>query len=288
MRAFGTRHRDGVPVLKTRIYTALVMLAVFVVVFVVLPAPWFAVALAIVVAACGWEWSRLCVPDRAVAAVVYGGILGLACATMTWRAVPSAPLLVLAVLMWCLAPLLMRQWSARASTPAVAGLILGFFVIVPGYLALVALRQWADGRGDYLWMLLLLVWAADTGAYAFGRRFGRNRLAPRISPGKTWEGLAGGLACAAGLGLVAVWVFPGGVPMAILPWLGVCVATALLSAIGDLTESLFKRMAGVKDSGRLLPGHGGLLDRFDGVFAAAPVFAVGVWILQSTTAESLW
>ncbi len=274
--------------LKTRVYTALAMLAAFILVFFFLPVPWFAAALALAVAACGWEWARLCLPGRHVVAVFYGLVLALAGALMTWGEAPSAPLLTLAVVLWCLAPLLMRAWSARRDVPAATGLVLGFFVLVPGYLALVALRGWAEARGDYLWMLLLLVWAADIGAYAVGRRFGRNRLAPRISPGKTWEGVAGGLACAAAVGLSAVWWFPGGVPMAVLPWIGVCVVTALLSVVGDLTESLFKRMAGVKDSGQLLPGHGGLLDRFDGILAAAPVFAVLVWILQSTTAESLW
>src|SRR5690606_17335644 len=120
--------------------------------------------------------------------------------------------------------------------------------------------------------LLLLVVAADVGAYFAGRRFGRNKLAPRVSPGKTWEGVIGGLLGAALIALAGGAWF--GVPL--VPFVALCVVAVLASIVGDLTESLFKRHAGVKDSGTLLPGHGGVLDRVDSVTAAAPVFLIGL------------
>jgi phosphatidate cytidylyltransferase len=123
-----------------------------------------------------------------------------------------------------------------------------------------------------LLFLFLLVVAADVGAYFAGRRFGRNKLAPRVSPGKTWEGVLGGFVAAALLAAFGVWWFAVDAPR----FLGLCMIVVVASIIGDLTESLFKRHAGLKDSGTLLPGHGGLLDRVDSVTAAAPVFLVGL------------
>jgi phosphatidate cytidylyltransferase len=120
--------------------------------------------------------------------------------------------------------------------------------------------------------MMVLVVAADVGAYFAGRAFGRVKLAPRVSPGKTWEGVVGGMASA---GLVAV----AGAYWLQLPtasFLALCAAVAVASVVGDLTESMFKRSVGLKDSGTLLPGHGGILDRIDSISAAAPVFALGL------------
>jgi phosphatidate cytidylyltransferase len=119
---------------------------------------------------------------------------------------------------------------------------------------------------------LLIVWAADVGAYVFGRLLGRTKLAPAVSPGKTWEGVTGGLLLAGvAAGAAAAWV---GLPTNRLVVLG--VLTALVSVLGDLTQSMFKRNVGLKDSGRLLPGHGGVLDRIDSLTAAVPAFVGGL------------
>ncbi|MDX1561790.1 MAG: phosphatidate cytidylyltransferase [Gammaproteobacteria bacterium] len=131
----------------------------------------------------------------------------------------------------------------------------------------------AAGRGPALILAgLVIVWCADIGAYFAGRRFGRAKLAPRVSPGKTWEGVAGGVALAIAAGFAAAWL----VDRPPLTLALVAAAMALISVVGDLSVSLLKRWAGWKDSGVLLPGHGGVLDRFDGVTAALPFFALGL------------
>jgi len=125
--------------------------------------------------------------------------------------------------------------------------------------------------------LLSLVWVADIGAYFIGKRFGRHKLAPSISPGKTREGLLGGLVSSL-LWMIVVYQASAGWGIALLPFLLIGVLTALASVFGDLFESVLKREAGVKDSSKLLPGHGGVLDRIDGVLAATPVFLSGILI----------
>jgi phosphatidate cytidylyltransferase len=126
-----------------------------------------------------------------------------------------------------------------------------------------------------LLFLLVLIAAADIGAYFGGRRFGRRKLAPRVSPNKTWEGFWSGVAAAGCAAVVGGWLL--GKPL--LPWVAVCVAVALVSVVGDLVESMFKRQAGLKDSSSLLPGHGGVLDRLDSLSAAGPMFLLGLLLL---------
>ncbi|MEM9056937.1 MAG: phosphatidate cytidylyltransferase, partial [Pseudomonadota bacterium] len=151
----------------------------------------------------------------------------------------------------------------------------GLLVLVPAWVILVRVHASEVLGPGWLLFVFAVVWAADTGAYFVGKAFGHSRLAPRVSPGKTWEGVGGGLGLAGIVAAVGAWAF--GVPA--LPFIGICIATALVSIVGDLTVSMFKRHAGVKDSGRLFPGHGGILDRIDSITAAAPVFALGLALL---------
>ena len=147
--------------------------------------------------------------------------------------------------------------------PRLAGWICGALVLIPAYLAIISLYSL---QPELLLFVLVIVWAADIGAYFAGKRFGRVKLAPNISPGKTWEGVLGGLAFVTILTLLrARWL---AIDIAVL--LPFCLAVASISIIGDLTVSMFKRNAGVKDSGRLFPGHGGVLDRVDGLLFALP------------------
>ncbi|TXK52917.1 phosphatidate cytidylyltransferase [Pontibacter qinzhouensis] len=126
-------------------------------------------------------------------------------------------------------------------------------------------------QGDYSWQpilgALLLIWASDTGAYAFGKSFGKHKLLPRVSPGKTWEGWAGGVLTAVGVAYVLSMFFPD---LELYQWIGTAIIISVFGVLGDLVESMLKRSLGVKDSGTLLPGHGGILDRFDSLLLAIP------------------
>ncbi len=154
--------------------------------------------------------------------------------------------------------------------------LFGILTVIPFFWGMMALRQYhydTDHFAGAWWLLfvMLLVWGADSGAYMFGRLFGKHKLAPKVSPGKTWEGFFGGLLSSA----IIAWLFALLAPLSVAPGtLIICAVIATLaSVLGDLTESMFKREAGIKDSGNLIPGHGGILDRIDSLTAAVPVFA---------------
>ncbi|APX91860.1 phosphatidate cytidylyltransferase [Halomonas sp. 1513] len=162
------------------------------------------------------------------------------------------------------------QWQA---TPR--RLAMGLWVLLPCWVGFIALRE---SGAVWLLFVLLLVWCADTGAYFAGRAYGRRKLAPRVSPGKSWEGVAGGLAATTLLALLfATWQSLGlgqGLALVMITWL-----VTLISVLGDLLESMLKRYRGIKDSSALLPGHGGVLDRIDSLTAAVPWFALlGSWL----------
>jgi phosphatidate cytidylyltransferase len=184
--------------------------------------------------------------------------------------VATSVILGVALVFWLLAFFAVLSYPRQFAMTTVA--VAGFIVLVPSWLLLAQLHGTAPlGRGLAM-TVLAIVWAADVGAYTFGRLFGRVKLAPAVSPGKTWEGVTGGVAAAAAaaLGAALLLKLPAGALVAI------GVATALVSVVGDLTVSVFKRNVGLKDSGTLLPGHGGVLDRIDSLTAAVPVFVLGI------------
>lgn len=267
--------------LKQRIITALILAPLALWGIWALPPQGFAIAIGIIFALAGWEWSHLCGLERAPGRALYVAVLALAMvggypllAEGNW----SMAILVIALMWWTLAlmsvlsyPQATGLWQHSAVARGVAGLL----VLLPAWAALALLHE-RFGPG-YVILLMLLVWGADTGAYFAGRAFGRHKLAPRVSPGKTWEGVAGGAVLAL---LVAVastyWLEPVGGYTAFLL---LVLLTVMISILGDLMESLFKRMAEVKDSGGLLPGHGGVMDRIDSMTAAGPLFALGLlWL----------
>ena len=268
-----------------RFVTAVALLCVFIAAMYFLPRPWWIAFLAPGLAVAGAEWARLAhftgVRAWLFVAVTLASFLGiLVIAAPTGGDGPgqmSALLLMYgaAAIFWLA---IVPFWLATSWRPRNRGglALAGWLVLVPPCLALVELQA----RPQLLLFVLGVVWMADTAAYLVGRRFGRHRLAPTISPGKTWEGVAGAgaavavyyaLACAAGWPREAAWSGAGG---------AIVVAfTAVMSMEGDLFESWMKRQAGVKDSGALLPGHGGLLDRIDGLTAGVPVAALLVHAL---------
>ncbi len=243
--------------------------------------PWLALLTALAAAVMAWEWGRLCrrgrfgatprgiVPTGVISGgIVPSGIVLVVLATVAIAAMGPAGLAVAAAL----AGAAIVFWAARrGSDPEPGWTALGtVWVALPCICLLWLARQEAGGRATLLW-LLAVVWATDIGAYAIGRTLGGPRLAPRWSPSKTWSGFAGGTVCAALAGAataLALGLSPA------LPVVLVSAGLAIVAQFGDLAESLAKRRFGVKDSSGLIPGHGGLLDRLDGLLAAIPALAL--------------
>jgi phosphatidate cytidylyltransferase len=179
--------------------------------------------------------------------------------------------------LWALAELISRKDVNKGMFATTAGKVVGgFLVLIPTWVASVYLLEMDSERPRLLLFLLVLVWVADTAAYFAGSFFGRTKLAPHVSPGKTVEGVMGGIAAVVLLAWLCgtmIWKFE---PELLVQWIGLAIVTALFSVVGDLTESRLKRIAGVKDSGSLFPGHGGVLDRIDALTAAVPIFLLGV------------
>jgi phosphatidate cytidylyltransferase len=256
--------------LRQRVITALVLAPCVLLVILAIPHTITIAVLALLVMAGAWEWSAFPGFTQYSARLAYVALIA-ACLAATWYMgvdnVSSDLMLYAALAWWVLALLWIAVAPSKVNRASAA--IAGLFVLVPVWVALVRLH--AEGPQLMLFLLLLVV-AADIGAYFAGRAFGKHKLAPRVSPGKTWEGVFGGLIAASLLATIGVWWFD----MSTVPFMLLCVVVAIASVVGDLTESLFKRHAGLKDSGNLLPGHGGVLDRVDSVTAAAPVFIIGL------------
>ena len=266
---------------KTRVIAALIMAPVAIAALLLLPTPWLAAAAAAVFLIGLWEWLKLADVDDTLARTVLLVLNLLLMVLMVWAGDGSLVLYQIAALVgiawWLMALLWLRffTFGASPSSPARAlKLLAGTLAIVPAWASLVLIH--ASGSNGHLWLLtaLAVVWAADSGAYFAGRTFGRTKLAPRISPNKTWEGLGGGMV--AGLAVALGFGYMAGIDNAhVLGLIITAVVTVFASVLGDLYESLIKRHAGAKDSGHIIPGHGGVLDRIDGVLAALPVFALG-------------
>lgn len=267
--------------LGQRVATALVLLAVFLAAVFWFPTPWFALALSLVVLVGAAEWAALTgIEQRALRAAWLAAFSFLL--WLVWSHLATAVFYLVAAgsAFWLL--VLARLWmSPTSAEPAWLRQLAAVAALVPAWSALVYLH-FADLR--LLISVFLIVWLADTGAYFCGRAFGKRKLAPLLSPGKTIEGLLGGIVSATVFAVAsAVWM--GMDPACNLAWTAVCIVTALFSVIGDLWESKLKRIAGVKDSGALLPGHGGVLDRIDSVTAAAPVFVTGLYLSSGVSLE---
>ena len=285
---------------RTRVIAALVMAPAAIAAILLLPTPWLAALAALVMLGGLWEWLKLAGIDDSLPRTILVLLNLLLMVLLVWAsrgdAGFSAVLFQLATLAgtggWALALLwLWRPGFTAVERPWTRALKLaaGTLAVVPAWCALCLVHSdnfatlgetAATTASGHRWLLaaLALVWAADSGAYFAGRHLGRRKLAPTISPNKTVEGAIGGVI--AGLAVALSFGMFAGATAAQLPALAlVAVVAVLASIVGDLVESLLKRQAGVKDSGTLIPGHGGILDRVDGVLAALPVFAIGKDIL---------
>ena len=271
--------------LSRRAATAVVGVPVAVLAVLALPTGSVALVFAMVVVAASVEWARITTPRRAASPgfplAVAVSVLALWLAATHWFGWLSI-LCTLALAWWCVALVWVVRFERGRDVTALDGAITagvtGWMVLVPAWAGLVYVHASGEDGPTRVLLVLLVVWAADIGAYFAGRSFGARRLAARTSPGKSVEGVAGGLAAVLVLGIGAgLWLDLSAVLVVLLALL--CVVAGVLSVLGDLLESLVKRRSGVKDSGNLLPGHGGVLDRIDSLTAAAPVFAVGFDVL---------
>jgi len=277
---------SAIHMLGTRILTALVMIPlVLAALFLLPPLGWGTVALA-AIAVAAVEWARLAGSSQRRQALFAACIVGIGAAAMLvpaagfdaggWPARVLVALCAPALVFWLLVAPRWLQSNFRPDSEAAMALT-GAIVLIGAWAAVVSLQA----RGPWLVLAAMaIVWIADTAAYFAGRAFGRRKLAPAISPGKTWEGVYGALAAVAVYAFALVPFAPRAgyaseiSPLATIAWIVVALGLVMLSIAGDLFESLLKRHAGVKDSGKVLPGHGGVLDRIDALLAAMPAAAL--------------
>lgn len=293
-----------------RVITALILLPLVIGIVFFLPLQLFASTVGTVLLIGAWEWSALAGKAKRLHRLSFMVVVALAMVliqyfsphyifwpSMTWPMQESAwdfgagnlpfMVLLLAGLFWLLSPIMLWFYPQhvawwRASTTL--RLLYGLIQLTGVWVALISLRRIGGDVQPFegalvILFVLLLVWAADVGGYVFGRWLGRTKMAPHISPGKTWAGFFGGLGLALVVGYIAQYLF--GFQSRSSWWMvGLIVITVVSSVVGDLMESVAKRENGLKDSGRLLPGHGGLLDRIDSLIAAAPVFTIGAILLE--------
>jgi phosphatidate cytidylyltransferase len=263
--------------LKVRIVTACILACLLLAGLFLLDPDWTAFGFGIVLTAGAWEWAGFGGLQSRLARAAYAGVIAVLLA-LSWRWTESpAHLLALLALacIWWVAAFLWLVIAPLKHQPRLA-LLCGIPVLVPAFVALGRLDRASGesmrGPAIVLWLVLLVI-AADIGAFFVGRTLGKRKLAPQVSPGKTWEGALGGLVTVALVAWGGAVYFGLSTPRSI----AFGCAVGIFSVIGDLTESMFKRSAGLKDSGVLLPGHGGILDRIDSVTAAAPLYALGLF-----------
>jgi phosphatidate cytidylyltransferase len=267
-----------------RVATAVVLLPLLLLALFKLPATGIAVVIAVAVMIATWEMAALIGFDRLWQRLAYVGGIGVAGVSGSIGLLEGGnvmPPVLVAGLWWFYATIHIAREDG--SFGGVFGskfgrMIAGIVIMLPCWLAFLYLFVVDSAAPRLLLYVLVLVWIADSFAYFTGRAWGKHKLAPSVSPGKSVEGVLGGLAGVAVVALMGgyyLWDLSGQV---LILWLVVSLVTGAISVVGDLTESIFKRRAGVKDSGQLLPGHGGMFDRIDALTAAIPVFALG-WMM---------
>ncbi len=269
--------------LKRRLLTAVVLISAVIWCVLSLPTNVIAALFALIVLAGAWEWSRL-VPLSSLWTRTAYIVLMVPMLWWFWwaelghEAETAKTVLLIACGWWIFALAWVFNPGTGSGTGPLTSLgkgLAGVLTLVPAWLSLWVMHGFVPAGPLLVLCLFAIVWAADSGAFFAGSRWGRRRLADRVSPGKTWEGVFGGLTAGGIVGLLAGWLM-GWSGLHLIQFVLICLAAVSFSVVGDLTESLLKRHRGLKDSGHLLPGHGGILDRIDSLTAAAPVFLLGV------------
>jgi phosphatidate cytidylyltransferase len=264
--------------LKQRILTALILIPIALGILFYLPPVYFRFVTAFLVLAGAWEWSNFMEIKTKSWRLVYCLLLAILCYASIFI---FDFYLLSATFIWWLIAFIFILLYPRASdwwgkSKFIRGLM-GVMVLVPCWAAINIIRAQEDGIYALLF-LFILIWGADSAAYFVGRLWGKHKLAPQVSPGKSWQGFAGAMVFSILITFAAAWLSQ--TPTILWPWaMALSLTTVVFSVIGDLFESMLKRRVGLKDSSQLLPGHGGILDRIDSLTAAAPVFAFGGWLL---------
>lgn len=275
--------------LKLRVMTAVILVAVLMASVFGLPPLGLALVFTVVVLIASWEWAQLAGLVSLLSRLLYSASCAGLMALVIWYCQLFSTgvdeglqlsrlqgILGLGCLWWAIALLWVKGYPGSAALwgSVFMRMLMGYLVLIPAWLGLIFLRQHEQGVA-FLLIMLALVACADIGAYFTGRAWGKAKLAVHVSPGKSWAGFWGGLTTSA-LFAVLVWQLWGEQYISLGSVVAIAIVTGLASVLGDLLESMVKRHQGVKDSGAILPGHGGIMDRIDSITAASPVFALSI------------
>lgn len=263
--------------LKQRIITGLILTALAIALIFAVPTLWFLWITAAIMMIAAWEWSQLAGIKFFFLRLIYVALI----AACMWgvRYLPIRPVLIVTCIFWLVSLYFILAYPKQSNywSSIFVRCVMGIFVLVPSWLSVTLIRDASHGPQTLLFFLLL-IWAADVGAYFAGKRWGKYKLLPAVSPKKTWQGLWGGLLLSFIVAVISVRLLQIDMASWIL-LLFMVILLNLYSVTGDLFESMLKRFSNVKDSGHILPGHGGVLDRLDSVTATAPLFLL-IWILN--------
>lgn len=266
--------------LAKRVITAGILIPVVVASILFLATEQLAIVIAAIALLAGLEWTTLAGIHTAIAKAVFLAVLA-ACLYASYELVSQAWftdwVLLFAAVWWFIVTIVLFSYKQINRAAPGVGIVTGlicYLVLIPLWIALLLMHKSGDDGPFIVLFLLVLIWIADSGAYFSGMRWGRVKLAPVVSPKKSWEGVYGALFGALICGVFLAWYYQG--EAGALWLIPVCIVTVAISIVGDLFESLLKRRVDMKDSGTILPGHGGVLDRIDSLIAAAPVFTLGL------------
>lgn len=257
--------------LKLRLYTALILIPVIVASIFFLPPLTFVSLAVITMLLAGWEWAQLAGLHNTYKKILF---LVLLSAALVISIYSIYIIIIIGILWWLFALILLFLYPKGASWWShghYIRAIMGFLVLIPCWIGLIILQGFSP---MLLMFSFILIWSVDSAAYFVGKRWGKHKLAPSISPGKTYEGLLAGLLTAVVISVLGFWILEIPSERWILFLIICLVGGGLITVLGDLFESMLKRQSNIKDSGSLLPGHGGLLDRIDSMTTAIPFFAL--------------
>ncbi len=269
--------------LKQRVLTAVILASVIICSVIFLPTKIFALLLAAIICVGAWEWTTCAGFDSVAHKIAYVSVIFMS--LMACLSVLDKPWVVLIIacglVWWLLAMYLVIHYQSNMTIDPVSSslkAIIGGLILIPSWLSLILIHAKTTGISLILF-LFFLIWIVDSAAYFSGKKFGNKKLASNVSPGKSWEGVYGALLMSLLFGTGYAFHTDMKLFVAIL-FILLTLFTVSFSILGDLIESMFKRIAGIKDSSQLLPGHGGVLDRIDSLTSAAPVFFAGLWVIE--------